>query len=430
MKKTYLFAKLGKSIKFNPNSWSGFGGDVELPSLIRSFARNNPDDNIIIIGGTDLDRYEIPEKNVYSIKELYKNKHNINSNKNLGYTYVYDYLKDTKIDGVFIAGGPVGSTNLPNTSFVRKTWEQEGKKIYAKVLETYLNYAAPIIYFLNNTKVPWIHILNDPRYKTIGRDCLNIPEICLSQYNEEIQYRVLNNFEEQDIVIHKRKGIYSKIETMFLTHYGKFNFDLSLLENINKLLEFKSEKFAIILNEGNNGVKSRYDDLKKYVLDHNDNVDIFGKWSEKITKSDKRFKGTIKYNELQNVLKKMKYTFIIPIAPGWVTMKFWEMVHNGVIPFMSPEYDSQNNLDLPDFLKIKDAQDLKNKIDILEKNPDKYTKLLKFLVNKINDDMFTGKELSDLLLKHNSNYKNKFDDFNVSKKELELKSLSNIEDEW
>ena len=425
--KTYLFAKFGKSIKFNPKSWSGLGGDVEAPSLIRSFARNNPNDLIIIIGKNDLENCDIPEKNIISIQDYYKKKNNIKNNKELGFKYIFEELKDTKIDGVFILGGPVGSTNLPDTSYRRKEWEKEGKKIFAKCLECNLNYVAPLVYFLNKTKVPWLHILNDPRYKMIGRDCLIAPEICLSQYNEEIVYSHLDNFEDQNIVKEKRQTIYSGIEKMFLTHFDKFND-----EGIEKDI-----KFLIVLNEGNNGVKSRYPELKKYVLDYIDDVEIYGKWDKKTIKDDERFKGSIPFIELQELIPRVKYSFIIPIKEGWVTMKFWEMILNGIIPFMHPDYDSQNNLKVPKFLRIKDPEELHKKIEYLEKNPEIYQKLLKELKSMITEDDFNGKNISKMLIKNAEKFKEKYNLYNKNKINFNLEQNTTLinsdsfdESEW
>ena len=410
MSKTYLFAKIGKSIKFNPNSWSGIGGDVEVPSLIRAFARNNPNDNIIIIGKNDLDKNDIPEKNIYSIKTLYEKKFDKYDYKN--YTISYKVLKDTKIDGVFVFSGPAGSTNIPNLSYIRKDFEK-GIKKFTNPLTQYIKYVADIFYFLNNTNVPWVYILNDPRYKQVGRDLINMPKTCLSQYNETYNYNTLDNFENQNSIKHPIKCIYAGVEKMFLSHFKDFN---------DKGIE-KDIKFLIVLNEGKNGVKSRYGELKKFVLDYFDDVSIYGDWKKETIKDDKRFKGAIPFIELQKLIPRVKYSFIIPITKGWVTMKFWEMVVNGIIPFMHPEYDTQNNLNAPEFLRIKNGKELKEKIDYLENNPNEYNKLLNQLRNMIAHDDFSGKSLSDTLI--NTAKELDYETYNKNKIEFNIKNFEN-----
>jgi len=409
-KKTYLFAKFGKSIKFNPKSWSGFGGDVEAPSLIRAFARNNPNANIIVIGKNDLSTYTIPEKNIYSAQDLYKSKYGEIEN----YTYLYKLLKDIKVDGVFILAGPSGSSNIPNKIFRRKEWENERKIVYAKCLECNINYVAPITDYLNKTNVPWIHILNDPRYKQPGRDLLNVSKICLSQYNETIKYITMNNFEEQNILKVEVSAVYAGVEKMFLTHFGDFN-DKGIKKDI---------KFLIVLNEGENGVKSRYSELKKFVLDYFDDIAIYGKWKKEIIKDDKRFKGSIPFVELQKLIPKVKYSFIIPITKGWVTMKFWEMIVNGIIPFMHPDYDTQNNLKAPEFLRVKSGEELKKKIDYLENNSNEYNKLLNQLRNMITPDDFSGKNISNTLLSYAEKFKKDYDEYNKTRKDFDINDFT------
>lgn len=423
---TYIFAKLGKSIKFNPKSWSAIGGDVEAPSLIRGFAQNNPNDKILILGKNDLERYEIPEKNIYSVEKLIKEK--TKKNKIEYYEY-YDFLKDKKIDGVFIIGGPTGSTNIPNKCYtIDYINNRKGKPEYTNILEVYRNYSAHIIHFLNESKIPWFHILNDPRYKKMGRDCINVPKLVLSQYNEKVKYRHINNFEEQKIIEEYVNAIYSKIETMFLIHHKNFNFNINLLKNnLNDFLKTKNKKFTIILNEGKNGVPSRYPKLKQFVLDYFDDIEIYGSWDKKTIGNDKRFKGSIPYLDLHKMLPDIKYTFIIPILDGWVTMKYWEMILNGIIPFMHPEYDSQNNLKAPEFLRVKSGKELKEKIDYLENNPKEYQKLLIELTNQITDDMFSGKELSNILKENIEKFKNEYDKYNKNKIELKIENKKTMQ---
>ena len=158
----------------------------------------------------------------------------------------------------------------------------------------------------------------------------------------------------------------------------------------------KSIKFMIVCNEGR---PSRYPDLKKYILDNVQDVDIYGKWEEETIGADKRFKGPKKFNDLQEMLPRVKYTFCIPIKKGWVTAKFWEMAHYGIIPFLHPTYDEQNNLKCPEFLRVKDAKDLFKKIEFLENNPEAYDILRKNLDSMLKDEYYDGSYLNNLTMK-------------------------------
>ena len=158
---------------------------------------------------------------------------------------------------------------------------------------------------------------------------------------------------------------------------------------------WKNIKFMIVCNEGR---PSRYKDLKKYILDNVEDVDIYGKWDEKILNNDERFKGPKKFNDLQAMLPNVKYTFCIPIKKGWCTAKFWEMAHYGIIPFLHPTYDEQNNLKCPDILRIKDSQDLFDKIELLENNKEFYNNLREELNNMLKNEYYDGTYLNDRIM--------------------------------
>ena len=111
-----------------------------------------------------------------------------------------------------------------------------------------------------------------------------------------------------------------------------------------------------------------------------------------------RFKGPKKFNDLQQMLPRVKYTFCIPIKKGWVTAKFWEMAHYGIIPFLHPTYDEQDSLKVPDFIRVKDSQDLFNKIKFLEEKPRAYQELRDLLDGLLKDEYYNGSYLNDKIM--------------------------------
>jgi hypothetical protein len=383
MNKTYLFGKIGKSIKFNENTWSAIGGDNEAPKLIKAIAELNPNDNFIIIGKNDIQK----SKNINLPKNLFDIYEGASKNDKSDNLYIFNKLKDIKIDGCFLISGPCGTTNIPNSLYKRKELKNN-EKIFAKSLETFQLYVAPIYQFLNKSMIPWLMIVNDPRYIQQGNDLLNPPKKILSQYDEIIQMKGINNFIEQKHIITKLQISYDEMEKMFLI-------------GSKKPIEYlKTKKFMIILNQGNNGVKSRYPELKKFVLDYIDDVQIFGQWDDEIIKNDKRFKGSKKFIDFQQDLKYIKYTFIIPIKKGWVTSKWVEMISFGIIPFFHPEYDLQKHCNVPEFIRIKNPQELHEKIEFLEKNPQEYTKILNQCLMCIKDSDLDGTNLNNILMKN------------------------------
>lgn len=384
MSKTYLFGKIGKSIKFNPKTWSAIGGDNEGPSLIKKLAELNPNDTFIVIGRNDIDKHRFELNLPSNLVSVYEGA---TKDERSDVNYIVQRLKDVQIDGCFLMTGPTANCNISNKSFKRKELK-EGKKVYAKSLATFQNYVAPLYQFLNETNIPWVMITNDPRYTVQGNDLMNQPVKVLSQFDEVIKMKTFDNWEDQNYILNDIKCEYAGMEKIFL------------LDKQKPHVNFKEKEigFMMVLNEGNNGVKSRYPMLKEYVLDSMQDVEIYGKWAEETIGDDKRFKGPKKFEELQQILPKVKYTLIIPIKPGWVTAKWVEMISNGVLPFFHPTYDTQKHCNVPDFIRLEKPQDLAEKIEYLENNPSEYERIFNECLDCITDGDLDGTTLSEKIL--------------------------------
>jgi hypothetical protein len=409
--KTYLCGKIGKSVKFNPKTWSAIGGDCEAPELLRKMAELNPDDTFVIITRNDVDKHRnelgIPDNlvDVYSGASKEERK---------DLNFVSNALKDKKIDGCFLMSGPTANCNIPNKSW-KRTLLKNGEKQYAKALETFINYVAPVYNFLNESNIPWVMIANDPRYIRQGNDLQNQPVKILSQYDETILMQCFDNWEDQNYIKNEIPSVYAGMEKMFLIDKEKPS---------QELIDSKKTKFMVVLNEGNNGVKSRYPMIKEYILDHIDDVEIYGKWDEDTVKGDTRFKGSIKFEDLQEKLSDVKYSFMVSITDGWVTMKVWELISHGIIPFMHPNYDNQMHCKVPDYIRISEPAELHTKIEELENNPVLYKKILSECINAMTDDDFSGKKLSDTILNSCPN---------INKVGIEIKPFEHEErelDDW
>lgn len=377
----YLCGKIGKSVKFNPKSWGPIGGDNEAPLLLTKMARLNPDDEFIIITKNDIDRHREAMNLPSNLKSVYEGA-SVKESKDIN--YVYDKLKDVKVDGCFLISGPTANVNIPNKSFKRLDLKK-GEKNFAKSLETFVNYVAPVHIFLNETMIPWVMIANDIRYMTLGNDLMNFPKRILTQANQTIGYKMFDSWETQNF-------IYDQIDAEY-AHMDK----ICLIDKEIEQVE-KTKKFMIVLNEGKNGIKSRYKPLKDYVLDYVKDVEIYGEWNPETIGDDPRFKGSIDFPVLQEMIKEVKYTFVVPAIPNWVTSKWAEMVAARVIPFLHPEYDVARHAPLPDFVRIKSPQDLYQKIEYLENNPEEYERILQECMNSLTEDDFNGKRLNDIIL--------------------------------
>ena len=361
------FAKLGKSVKFRKNKYSPIGGDNEASCTIRALANNNPDKTFYLLGRSDF--AQLNEKEIYEIFP-YDNVIDIWGGEKLRpgkyddsyYRWIINYLEENNIelDTTIMMMGQVGTVTIPDK--IKKVNDPDDPK-FASVIDMTKGYATPLAVWLNEKKPHYVEIVNDPRYvMNQSRDMFHMPSISLGQYDYTYKSNTIVSYEDQSRIIREVPSVYAGMETAFC-------YDYEYPETVNT---DRNTDFMVVLNEGK---PSRYKMLKEWVLDHNENVEIYGKWSE-IVEGDDRFKGSLRIDELQTKLQDVKFTLIIPIKKGWVTSKYIEMIHAGVIPFLHPTYDEQNHLNIPGFLRPKTPQELAERIKLLSENPEKYQTVL------------------------------------------------------
>ncbi len=366
------FAKIGKSVKFKRTRFSPIGGDNEPSTVLISLANNNPDKTFYIIGRSDfstLNESEVldlfPYDNVIDIWKGIKN----NDDDNF-YRHVIDYFnqKGFQLDYTIMMVGQVGTVTIPGKITQVKHLKEgitDGKP--ASVIDMTKNYTSPISIWLNEVQPPYVEIVNDPRYvMNQSRDIFHLPNKSLGQYDYEYEVSSIKDYEDQHRYERKVKSTYEGMETCFCVNYPyKEAFNI-----------MRSVPFMVILNEAK---PSRYNLLKEWVLDDFDDVEIYGKWDHDNTTTDSRFKGSIHLDDVMEKMNNVKFTFIIPIAKGWVTSKYIEMVHAGVIPFLHPSYDEQNHLPIPDFLRPKTPAEFKERMQRLLDNEGEYQQVIKGL---------------------------------------------------
>jgi hypothetical protein len=387
--KNVAIGKFGQSVKFDPSKFGAIGGDNEAPDLFLAVARKNPDINFYMIGKSDLrllkpevkEKLNIPSNIIDAWEGFSAKKHDTT-------TYVYDRLKELgiKIDcGVFY-NGQNSSSNIPQ--FLKKA-----NGDFYSPLCVFSNYVGPIIYFLNQTGIKYFTLAPDPRYVPLGaRDLMNRESFALSLHECSRQVKYVKSFEDQSLLEKDIPLNYSGVEKVILLETDARNKQFGDPKTMPK-----TTKMFIILNEGGNGGIKRGPALKEYILDQFPDVEVVGKWSEEWLK-DPRFKGPVKFLELPPLLNNVKYTFMISVEKGWLSAKFWEMISYDIIPFMHPDYDCQHHLPAPDFIRIKSPEDLKEKIEFLENNPDEYKKLLEELRAVITPEDLDGTSMNDMIM--------------------------------
>ena len=407
-------AKLGKVIKFNEKTWTPIGGDNEAPYFMYAMAKAYPQHDFWIVGCTDYSQV-FPNGLLPNIHDLWGPKYwdgvhpykwikpPYDEAKELHwkyYRYSYDRLQELgiTIDFAFILYGMFFSTSMSDV--VKSTIENR----FTKAPVIGCQYTAPITYFLNEYKGEYASMVTDPRVyqSTIQRDYAHWPTINLSQLDEVMKFpgKSFNQYWPSGVKIdykNEHPNVYSGLETM------------NLLSRI-PYKEFPEKKgFAMICNQGISGAGNkkppRYVELKKWILDDpNFDCSIYGKWDEDIIESDSRFKGPIPPIDLGNVLETIKYTLCIPIAPGWMTAKFVEMLHYGVIPFVTKDYGSKAGYQyIPKECIVNSVKELKMKIDYLEQHPEVY-KAFWSKLHHILDDKYTGEYLFNQITENLKKY--------------------------
>jgi len=408
--KSIAVGKIGRSVLFDSDKWGAIGGDNEAPIFYENLFHKNPDVTFYLVGPSDYVRLDRSTRNrinkhgnVIDIWDNFNDWRKTWSGDQRAdrIEYMTHWIKTApRIDAGLFFMGPTATSNVFGKA--RKVTDPD---TLASPLMMQCKYAGPIIDYINVTQLPYAIIMNDPRFFPAQmRDLFHRPKVILSQYNETINHRSWKSYDDMELEHVKIQAEYKSMETIFLIgkERGK-----AIVETPSSLDGFfgseeespqgdKDIKFMIVCNEGR---PSRYPDLKKYILDHVHDVDVYGKWEETTIGDDPRFKGPKKFNDLQKMLPRVKYTFCIPIKKGWVTAKFWEMAHYGIIPFLHPTYDEQNNLKCPEFLRVNDSRDLFKKIEFLESNPEAYNVLRKNLDGMIKEEYYNGSYLNDITIK-------------------------------
>lgn len=400
-KKVVLIGKIGKSIKFS-NFDINTGGDAPI-IFFSSISRMNPEWDFYFIGPNDLKKlsddqysYLFPNRNVYSAFVRDNNVDDI-------YEGIPKFFKDKGITpdfGIFF-NGIVSNVNVPH--FLKK---DDGE--YYRVLESFKGYAGPYIYTLNNMGTPYYLLAEDPRYITVNaKDLINHARFIFSQANGEFETcKHIKSLTDLSLVPgEKIKAIYSGIEKIFMMGLPT---DWKERIDINRKLSSTGNKF-IVLSNGHgcnrinhpNGNASRFDGYNKWILQNfkgteYENTMIYGKWEDHFYEECPHIQDR-KLITLTDEIADAKYSFVYSIIPGFVTVKAWEMITIGLIPFLHPEYDKDNLLKLPEYLYVKTPKELLEKVRYLDTHPDEYVNLLNECINRIRPSWLNGAALNNFI---------------------------------
>ena len=251
-----------------------------------------------------------------------------------------------------------------------------------------VRYTAPICTFLSNYKqFPYFILCTDPRHfrhQIYPREITNPPVRFLSQANGKHVWKRVTQFGPPPV---------QTIENWESTYDGIEKIDLINVKLDNDFKREKTYKFSVISAQLESDALDpkedfRYMELKRWVLDPDVNREnaIYGYWHPSRSQGDPRFKGFVKEtSDLYNIMSNTRYTIVMPTSVGWATSKPWIVASRGTLPFIPDTYDVQKNQPLPSFLRVSTPQEMYQKMDELEANPEKRYKLLEELYNEMSD---------------------------------------------
>lgn len=396
------FGKFGKSIKFNYKRWGLHGGDAAPSILLSTLSQKFPKDKFFVLGRSDLSSMDplmfkeyFPNNNVINLWEDYDSISEDITTPTSGKVKDFKFLDkwltlhNVKLDVCLFFSGP--ATNMSISGMFNKL-NKDGTVSDDPyiILAMGSNYCAPLNYLLNVRKdLPFINICEDPRYfPLMAQDLFRRANKTLGQYNGT---RTKFHFTDWDHSHTKSEEevSYAMTETIFAISDTPYDID----ELYKKKMSKQSKIMNIYMNQGlGSGGLDRGPIIKEWILDvFNQDIKIHGKWAEP-WESMPNFTPTA-MQDLVSEMEHTKYTLIIPIKKEWATSKFWKMLHFGILPFMHPEYDTQHNIPVNDFLRVKTPEELREKIQLLEDNPELYKKYFYETMDMLKTDVYSGKKL-------------------------------------
>lgn len=400
--------KLGRSIYFDKEKRSMTSGDEEAPMMYTELAKRHPEHNFYLIGRSDMQRFRKKEK-ASSLDAFFSDEEPIETvpsniidlfddfdTKNAEWPHNWLLAKIQRLGIKFDLGliyyGPMPAVGIPDKGIMRL--DGAGP---AKSLDMFNKYYAPIVYMLNETKMPWIGLCGDPKYvPAIARDILNEPKVIMSQTEGKFKTKRISSYENSlsTVQVYEHHS-YAGIETIFMLDEKKTDW-----RKINK---------DILFTIGLNGGQSRDKFIRDWFINKGrTNVKVYGKWDEEFTNEYPNMFEEKRIAEVEDEFFRTKYTIIPPPhhpTGNFVTQKFWKMILYGIIPFFHPGYDTNKILNVPDILRINSPEDMWKKIDYLEANPDEREKVVNCLWQFFDkDDLFDGTFLHNQVTKYVRDY--------------------------
>ena len=411
MNKNIVIGRTGLTIKFKGikiGTQTACDTDMMVYSML---SQMNPDFNFYFIGPTDL--YKLTEEEYNEIFPY----HNVFSawtndiRKSKDFNKIIKYFEDNniKIDFALINTG--GSSQACVPDFYPK---KDGSK--RSLLLSQLYYMAPYVYTLNKLGCPVYCMADDARNVLLNfRDLYNRERKVFTQANYKLK-TITHITSETDFTLKTDiiDCIYAHIERIDL---------IGMPDNwkdridINRKLKSNKENHLLVISHGNGCKKInsnltiknlRFQGYKEYIIDNfKDTIynksKIYGKWTEDIYEQYPNNFEDKPMIELNDILKDARYSLVYSQIPNFVTVKPWEMIANGIIPFIHPDYDPEHILELPEYVYLKNPDDLKNKIIELDNDDKLYLNILNKCLDCITKEDRDGTYINNFIMTNIAN---------------------------
>lgn len=406
-----LIGKIGKAIKFK-NLDLRKGGD-SIIIFYSTLSRMFPEHNFYFGGPTQLDKLTkaeynkiFPNGNVFSAYSKSGNKER-KDEYDFGEDYksTANYFKDNniKVDFALLMMGMCSSNaNIPD--FVPKS---DGSK--RKFLAWTVNYAAPYLYALNELGCPFYMISEDARYITANAgDLYNHEKLVFSQINGTFKtlprIKSKTDFNRECVNV---EAVYCGCEKIFMAGVDKnwrdnIDFDRKLNSTGNRMIVLSNGCGQKRINAGASTQSDRLPMYKKYIMDNlagtpYADTKIYGVWDDETYENNPNIINKPMY-DLQDEIADARYTLVYSIMPGFVTVKPMEMIMQGLIPFIHPEYDKYRLLNIPEYCYVKDEKDMLAKMQELDSNPELYKKVFDDCMDCISPEDLDGSNVVNFIM--------------------------------
>ena len=411
MNKNIVIGRTGLTIKFKGikiGTQTACDTDMMVYSML---SQMNPDFNFYFIGPTDLHKLTEEEYNeIFPCHNVFSAWTN-DIRKSKDFSKIIKYFEDNniKIDFALINTGGSSQACIPD--FYPK---KDGSK--RSLLLSQLYYMAPYVYTLNKLGCPVYCMADDARNVLLNfRDLYNRERKVFTQANYKLK-TITHITSETDFtlktdIIDCTYAPIERIDLIGMPDNWKDRID------INRKLKSNKENHLLVISHGNGCKKInsnltiknlRFQGYKEYIIDNfKDTIynksKIYGKWTEDIYEQYPNNFEDKPMIELNDILKDARYSLVYSQIPNFVTVKPWEMIANGIIPFIHPDYDPEHILELPEYVYLKNPDDLKNKIIELDNDDKLYLNILNKCLDCITKEDRDGTYINNFIMTNIAN---------------------------